>query len=123
MWRDNAQEIGDARHAEEERLRLEAEAEAARLRAIRFEKQRRDAEHLRVFEENERLRREAEEKLRRAEEARVRALAEEREKGAILLQAALRRGAPHAEHRVRCGKSGVKVLQVCLVLYRRHDSR
>jgi len=111
MWRDIAQELGDARFAEEERLRIEAEAEAARLRAVQLEKERQEAERRRVLEEQERIRRAAEEARIRAEEARLQAIARKREQSAMKLQGAIRRLFPRRLHVSRCGQGGTPRLQ------------
>ena len=120
QWRDVAQELVNVRYAEEEHLRIEEEALAARLRqaheaelarvrAIHFEQEREAAERMSIFEESERRRKAAEEVVRRAEQARQQALALARETCAITLQAIFRYMPWQRLHRARC--SGVKRLQ------------
>ena len=94
-----------------ERLRIEAEAEAARLRAVQLEKERQEAERRRILQEQERIRREAEEAQRRAEEARLQAIARSREQGAVRLQCAIRRVFLRPPHVFRCGQGGAPTLQ------------
>ena len=79
-WHQTAMKLGDARFAEEERLRIEAKAEAARIRAIQLEEERKEAECRKSLEDQELMRKVEESALKRAEEARQQAIALQQEK-------------------------------------------